>query len=84
MSDICPACCCRKVYCRTDKEYHCQCGWSQKRCRVVFRQMLNRESAGHTHREKRYHQKTRLYGDYLWHQDRERFEVDFKEWREAH
>jgi len=28
-------------------------------------------------------QRTRPYGDYLYHQDREKFEMEFKEWNEA-
>ncbi len=28
----------------------------------------------------RYRQVRRLYGDYLYHQDREKFEVDYAEW----
>lgn len=32
------------------------------------------------HRNAPYRQRTRLYGDYLWHQDRDMFEVNYAEW----
>jgi hypothetical protein len=32
------------------------------------------------HRHNRYQQRTRPYGDYLWHQDREKFEADYQDW----
>lgn len=33
-----------------------------------------------TYRNGRYHQSKRLYGDYLYHQDREKFMVDLRDW----
>lgn len=44
-----------------------------------FRHHLN-TMAGNPHRNGRYQQKTRQYGDYLYHQDREKFMVDLREW----
>lgn len=32
------------------------------------------------HREGRFRQLKRLYGDYLWHQDRDMFEYNYAEW----
>lgn len=51
-----------------------------RRTRKEFREHLNREHPAPTFREGRYHQKSRPYGDYLWHQDRAKFENDYAEW----
>lgn len=55
--------------------------------RAAFRRHLNAIDAASarpiSHREGRYRQKSRLYGDYLYHQDRERFEVEYAEWSQA-
>lgn len=46
-----------------------------------YRAYLNSLSVNTTnHHNGKYHQVTRLYGDYLYHQDREKFMVDMKEW----
>ena len=48
-----------------------------------FRELLNRKFPANpttNHREGRYQQKTRAYGDYLWFQDRSRFEFDKQEY----
>lgn len=45
-----------------------------------FREHLNAQDATLSHRNGRYHQKTRKYGDYLYQQDREKFVVDMEEW----
>lgn len=48
--------------------------------RREFRDYLNQTYPAPTHRNGRFHQKTRPYGDYLWFQDREKFEVEYAEW----
>lgn len=80
MPDYCPACYGRKVYCRGCKGYHCQCSWTGKHCRTWYRKFLN-ETTEHRHRNGRFEQRVRLYGDYLYHQDRDKFEMQFKEWQ---
>ena len=45
-----------------------------------FREHLNAQDDGIPHRNRRYHQRTRKYGDYLYAQDREKFMVDLREW----
>ena len=82
--DYCASCLCRKVYCRGCKSYHCQCLWNIAQCRTAFRKHLNADASSYKHKNGRYEQRTRPYGDYLWHQDRERFEVDFQEFRSTH
>lgn len=47
-----------------------------------FREHLNRLDIGDSkHRHFNYRQKTRLYGDYLYFQDREKFLVEMAEWQ---
>jgi hypothetical protein len=49
----------------------------------AFRELLNRqnlEAGGRLHRNGRFHQLKRLYGDYLYAQDREKFMVDLRAW----
>ena len=48
--------------------------------RKDFRDHLNREHPAPPHRNGVYRQRTRPYGDYLWHQDREKFEADYADW----
>lgn len=46
----------------------------------AFREHLNAKYAGdRKHRERRFEQKTRAYGDYLYAQDREKFDVELDE-----
>lgn len=79
--EFCGACYCRKIYCRGCKGYHCKCRWTGFACHTWYRKHLNETCAdGTLHKNGRYEQKTRPYGDYLYYQDREKFEVDFKEW----
>ncbi|HYP26369.1 MAG TPA: hypothetical protein VE262_06610 [Blastocatellia bacterium] len=53
----------------------------------AFREELNRQDAeqqangGSKHKNYQYHQLRRLYGDYLYFQDREKFNVNFEEWK---
>lgn len=55
-----------------------------KLTKKAFREHLNRESAdAPKHRHGRYQQRTRPYGDYLYHQDRAKFDVDYAEWLAA-
>ena len=44
-----------------------------------YRKLLNQQDAERNHKHRRYGQRKRLYGDYLWYQDRERFEFDYQE-----
>ena len=83
MPDYCPSCYARKVYCRGCKGYHCQCSWTGKHCRVWFRKHLNDVHTAHKHVWTHGGQQTRPYGDYLYYQDREKFEMEFREYSEA-
>lgn len=48
-----------------------------------FRRWLNARDTGDSHhRHLRYRQRTRLYGDYLYFQDRDRFNVEMAQWKE--
>ena len=50
--------------------------------RKQFRDYLNEKFPANpatNHKNGRYQQKTRAYGDYLWHQDRSMFEADYQE-----
>ena len=51
--------------------------------RKEFKEFLNKEDQGHKHKNGRFGQRKRLYGDYLWSQDRDQFEVDYQEHLEA-
>ena len=77
--DYCKACYCRKVYCRGCKSHHCKCSYTGMNCRTWFRKHLN--ESDYKHRNGRFAQRSRPYGDYLYKQDREKFEADFQEWR---
>lgn len=49
----------------------------------AFRELLNSQQEKYkstNHKNGVYHQLKRLYGDYLYHQDREKFDVNYKEW----
>ena len=46
-----------------------------------FREHLNSQDVGDSkHRHRNYRQRTRLYGDYLYAQDREKFDMELAEW----
>jgi hypothetical protein len=50
--------------------------------RKEFRNYLNEKFPANpatNHKHNRYQQRTRAYGDYLWHQDRSMFEADYQE-----
>jgi hypothetical protein len=48
----------------------------------AFRELLNSRDMGDSrHRHLCYRQRTRLYGDYLYAQDRERFMVELAQWK---
>lgn len=51
-----------------------------KTTKKAFRAYLNRTCAGIKHAHGRFAQRTRGYGDYLYAQDRDRFNVDFAAW----
>ena len=54
----------------------------QKVTKKMFREYLNKLAEDSPlHRNGRYHQSKRGYGDYLYFQDREKFNVDFEEWK---
>jgi len=56
----------------------------RKLTKKAFREFLNRESEGQPkHRHFRYQQRTRPYGDYLYAQDREKFNFDYQQWLES-
>jgi hypothetical protein len=55
-------------------------GPKRRPTKKAFREFLNREYPEPDHREGRYHQRTRPYGDYLYAQDREKFDVEYTEW----
>lgn len=44
---------------------------------------LNSGGYKHSHANNKYGNRKRAYGDYLYHQDREKFEVDYAEWKAA-
>ena len=47
--------------------------------RAEYRRLLNELDTKVRYRNNRYQQRSRKYGDYLYHQDREKFEVDYAE-----
>lgn len=53
-----------------------------KLTRKAFREELNRSGYQHSHANNRFGNRKRPYGDYLYAQDREKFEVDYAEWIE--
>ena len=79
----CRACYGPRIPCRSCAKKHCGCWWSRLSCRKAFREFLNATSVvPHRHNgggRHVYQQRTRKYGDYLYAQDRVRFEVDFIE-----
>lgn len=52
----------------------------------AFREYLNQQDLEsrnpRNHKHNRYHQRTRLYGDYLYNQDKVMFDVNYQEWVE--
>jgi hypothetical protein len=49
----------------------------------AFREYLNeqeRQIGSSLHRHNQYQQRKRAYGDYLYFQDRDKFNVEFEEW----
>ena len=52
-----------------------------KLTKKAFIEELNR--AGYKHRHGRYHNRVRPYGTYLYAQDRDKFNVDYAEWKKA-
>ncbi len=55
----------------------------RKPTKKAFREHLNKVHPLPLHRNGPYHQRTRAYGDYLYAQDKERFDIEYKEWRDA-
>ena len=54
---------------------------TKKLTKKQFRQFLNAQDTTKNYRNHRYHQKTRLYGDYLYNQDKARFDYYFEVWK---
>ena len=54
-----------------------------KKTKKVFREFLNQCYAKSMHKNGRYEQKKRAYGDYLYAQDRVKFECDYEDWLKA-
>jgi len=58
-----------------------------KPTKKAFREYLNAMDAGSenpiSYKNYAYGQRTRLYGDYLYNQDREKFAVEYEEWISA-
>jgi len=54
-------------------------GLAEQLTRAQYRRLLNEQDTGQKHKHNRYNQRSRKYGDYLYHQDREKFEVDYQE-----
>jgi len=48
--------------------------------RKAFREELNHSGYQHSHANNRFGNRKRPYGDYLYAQDCEKFEVDYQEW----
>ena len=48
--------------------------------RKQFREELNQGDYRHSHANNKYGNRKRAYGDYLYAQDRDKFEWDFQEW----
>ena len=59
-------------------------GKRMKKTKKAFRELLNKQdlesSNPRDHKHGVYHQRTRLYGDYLYNQDRDKFEANYREW----
>lgn len=45
-----------------------------------FREHLNYEAGAYWHTHRRFGNRTRKYGDWLYFQDREKFMVDLQDW----
>ncbi len=52
----------------------------KKLTKKAFREYLN-SLGGANHRNGMYQQRTRPYGEYLYAQDRDKFNVDYEEWK---
>lgn len=58
-----------------------RCRKSVKRIDIArYRNYLNFTHTGIKHRNGRFQQRTRAYGDYLYHQDRDKFIADMCAW----
>lgn len=60
---------------------------SKHRTRAAYRRYLNEMDVAYPsprHKHGRYEQRKRAYGDYLYAQDREKFDVDYAAWLEEH
>jgi hypothetical protein len=57
-------------------------GWAKMKTKKEFREYLNslNDPSVNPHKNGKYQQRTRRYGDYLYHQDRDKFEATYREW----
>jgi NADH:ubiquinone oxidoreductase subunit len=70
---------------------HCDCSWNNRKqhakplrppTKKAFREHLNKVHENTpNHRNGAYRQRTRPYGDYLYAQDRDKFNVEYEEWK---
>ena len=52
-----------------------------KKTKKAFRELLNKESEGlPKHKHGRFNQQIRAYGDYLYNQDRDHFNMLYNQW----
>ncbi len=51
-----------------------------KKTKKAFKEVLNNWYYGFRHKQGAYHQRVRLYGDYLYSQDRVLFDLYFNKW----
>lgn len=55
-----------------------------KLTKKAFKDVLNRVYPDPSYKNGKYHQSTRPYGDYLYSQDKDQFDMLFEEWKELH
>ena len=54
-----------------------------KLTKKAYIEVLNQQCAGGEYRNGLYHNRIRAYGDYLYAQDRDKFNMEFSEWCKA-
>jgi hypothetical protein len=54
---------------------------TQRLTKKMFIEELNRGGYQHSHANNKYGNRKRAYGDYLYNQDREKFNVNYEEWK---
>ncbi len=53
---------------------------NKKLTKKAFRGYLNKTCKGMKHKHNQFHQLKREYGDYLYYQDRVKFNANYEEW----